>query len=302
MESYTSPWTPLAVGTSMPNVPITIELPVNAGNEFQNESTEIRVLVEAVQGNAVVDANTAPVITYYNTAATPEEALAAISDPYLSVVNITADIDEVVTLGDVSNKTINANGNDVALTFTGNIENVVIDGVVAKTAGTSIDVNDATGGELVITNSSFISATGKHDGAAIDLGTNAAVVIDNCSFDGNGVANSYAISNTGASSSIEITNSKFTNFTSWAILVNSTVMGDLKIDGCTFNTPDGVLKTLGGGVTGDFTFTNNTMIGVKGHDGNSDKILVSGSGSAPVICAGTKTVAGNTLDGVEWTQ
>ena len=183
MESYTSPWTPLAVGTSMPNVPITIELPVNAGNEFQNESAEIRVLVEAVQGNAVVDANTAPVITYYNTAATPEEALAAISDPYLSVVNITADIAEVVTLGDISNKTINANGNDVALTFTGDIENVVIDGVVAKTAGTSIDVNDATGGELVITNSSFISATGKHDGAAIDLGTNAAVVIDNCNFD-----------------------------------------------------------------------------------------------------------------------
>lgn len=302
MESYTSPWTPLAVGTSMPNVPITIELPVNAGNEFQNESAEIRVLVEAVQGNAVVDANTAPVITYYNTAATLEETLAVISDPYLSVVNITADIAEVVTLGDISNKTINANGNDVALTFTGNIENVVIDGVVAKTAGTSIDVNDATGGELVITNSSFISATGKHDGAAIDLGTNAAVVIDNCSFDGNGVANSYAISNTGASSSIEITNSKFTNFTSWAILVNSTVMGDLKIDGCTFNTPDGVLKTLSGGVTGDFTFTNNTMIGVKGHDGNSNKILVSGSGSAPVFCAGTKTVAGNTLDGVEWTQ
>lgn len=70
MESYTSPWAPLAVGTSMTNVPITIELPVSAGNEFQKESTEIRVLVEAVQGNAVVDANTDPVITYYNTAAT----------------------------------------------------------------------------------------------------------------------------------------------------------------------------------------------------------------------------------------
>jgi predicted ribosomally synthesized peptide with SipW-like signal peptide len=126
MESYTSPWAPLSVGMSMTNVPITIELPVSAGNEFQNKSTEIRVLVEAVQGNAVVDTNTDPVITYYNNAATAEEALAAIADPYLPVVNITESFAKQITVGDLTNKTINANGNNATIKFTGALDNVVV--------------------------------------------------------------------------------------------------------------------------------------------------------------------------------
>ena len=36
--------------------------------------------------------------------------------------------------------------------------------------------------------------------------------------------------------------------------------GNLTVDNCVFDTRDGVIKTLGGGVTGDFTFTNNTLI------------------------------------------
>ena len=104
----------------------------------------------------------------------------------------------------------------------------------------------------------------------------------------------------GSSGSVIITNSTFEDFTSWAILVNGTAGGDVLVDNCVFNTPDGVLKTLGGGVVGDFTFTNNEMIGCQGHDGIIDKLVVSSSG--PVICTGTKTVEGNTLDGQAWTQ
>ena len=298
MESYTSPWAPLAVGTSMTNVPITIELPVSAGNEFQKKSTEIRVLVEAVQGNAVVDANTDPVITYYNTAATAEELAEVLADPYIPYVTITENL--TYTIGDLSNKTIDAAGNDVALTFTGTLDNVVVKNIVATGAGTSINLKSATAtGELTIADSTFISGAG-HAAAGIGLGNNVNVVIDNCNFTSNG--GDYGLSNSGATAGIKITNSTFTGFDSWAILVNDQVNGDLIVDNCTFNTPDGVLKTLGGGVKGDFTFTNNTMIGCKGHDGNSAKLLVSGSGTGPVICTGTKTISGNTLDGVEWTQ
>ena len=65
MESYTSVWMPLADGTDMEKVAISVELPVSAGIEYENQRTNIKILVEAVQGNAVVEDNTQPVITYY---------------------------------------------------------------------------------------------------------------------------------------------------------------------------------------------------------------------------------------------
>lgn len=57
LKSYTSAWTALEVGTSITdtkNIEIVVELPVTAGNEYQDKTTSINVLVEAVQGNAVV--------------------------------------------------------------------------------------------------------------------------------------------------------------------------------------------------------------------------------------------------------
>ena len=65
MKSYTSPWTALGVGSNIAPVDITIELPVTAGNTYQNKNTMIRVLVEAVQGNADVEDNTTPVLAYF---------------------------------------------------------------------------------------------------------------------------------------------------------------------------------------------------------------------------------------------
>lgn len=50
--SYASAWETLAVGTDITPVKVSIELPEEAGNEFQKQTTKISVLVEAVQGNA----------------------------------------------------------------------------------------------------------------------------------------------------------------------------------------------------------------------------------------------------------
>lgn len=58
LKSYTSEWTALEVGTSITdekNIEIVVELPITAGNEYQEKTTAINVLVEAVQGNADVD-------------------------------------------------------------------------------------------------------------------------------------------------------------------------------------------------------------------------------------------------------
>lgn len=301
VTSYTSVWVPVAVNDDM--VPVTVELglPVYAGDEYQEKGVEYVVTVEAVQGNAAVSYDQ-PIVEVINAVSDAAELADAIANPFLDTIVFDSAVNAEIT-DDIVNKTFWANGNALTLTFKGTLDNVVIDGAVATAAGTSIDVNDATG-KISIANSSFISAPGSHNGAAIDMGTNVELVVDNCIFAGNN-AGDYAISNTGATSSIKITNSTFTGFKSWAILVNNTVYGDLIVDNCTFETPDGVLKTLlsgGTGVTGDFTFTNNTMIGCKGHDANPDKLLVSGSGTNPVSCTGIKTVTGNTLDGQAWTQ
>ena len=54
LKSYTSPWASLEAEASVPNVAVSIELPAEAGNEFQELVTKITVTVEAVQGNASV--------------------------------------------------------------------------------------------------------------------------------------------------------------------------------------------------------------------------------------------------------
>ena len=50
--SYTSAWNTLAAEENMPNVSVSIELPVEAGDDLADLETEIAVTVEAVQGNA----------------------------------------------------------------------------------------------------------------------------------------------------------------------------------------------------------------------------------------------------------
>ena len=52
--TYTSTWTDLAVGTDIGGVTLSIELPVSAGNEYQNlKNLEYQIIVEAVQANGV---------------------------------------------------------------------------------------------------------------------------------------------------------------------------------------------------------------------------------------------------------
>ena len=60
LKSYTSTWTELEVGEDMATVPVSIELPIAAGNEYQETVAKIRIVVEAVQGNAAVTNNAQP--------------------------------------------------------------------------------------------------------------------------------------------------------------------------------------------------------------------------------------------------
>lgn len=297
-ETKASDWAALAPGSADITVPVSISFPYTRGNEYQAKTCTISYNVEAVQANGT------------ELTVTPEDAQTAIAcaAPGSTVTLATGTYDSVISINGLRDVTIDANGNDVKFVFAGEIDNVVVKNVITTTAAQSINLKNATG-NITIADSSFISATGKHTGAAIALGANIDVVVDNCVFEGNfdvstNTGAEYGISIAGGSGALTITNTEFNNFKSWAIFVNGSTSGDVVVDGCTFNTPDGVFKTLGGGIQGNFTFTNNVLNGCYGHDGwktgtlNINNLVVSsGSSGAPVKCTGTKTVSNNVLDG-----
>lgn len=52
--SYKSYYTRLSANETINAIPVSVELPLNTGNEFQEKTTTIKFIVEAVQGNATV--------------------------------------------------------------------------------------------------------------------------------------------------------------------------------------------------------------------------------------------------------
>ncbi|MBQ7378958.1 MAG: hypothetical protein IJW70_04670 [Clostridia bacterium] len=54
-QSFTSDWETLQPGQDMEEVIVTLELPVAAGNEYQNLEANFVIIIEAVQANGVVD-------------------------------------------------------------------------------------------------------------------------------------------------------------------------------------------------------------------------------------------------------
>lgn len=297
LASYTSGWTDLAAETDMPVENITIELPISAGNEYQEQTTEIKVIVEAVQANGAVDSSSNPTIVYIPAVTDPADLAAALADPEIPAINILEDIAGTITVDyDLSNKTIYANGNDIALKFTGNIKDIVVSGIENDTEHCSVDVSGATG-NITVLDSKFTTTSGPSN-PSIYVGANADVTVDNCTFT-NGSGKGYGIRG-NASGDLIVTNSQFYNYTSWAIIVNGKADGNVVVDTCTFDTKAGVFKTLGDGITGDFTFTNNTMV-APGDGGNINKVVVSGSGNGPIICTGNVISENNTLNGSAWT-
>ena len=252
METYTSPWTALEVGDDIAPVDIVIELPVTAGNIFQNKSTMIRVLVEAIQGNANVEDNQEPELTYYNTAATVENLADVLADPYLPVVEITESFADQITFGDISNKTINANGNNATIKFTGKLDNVVVNGIVDNgDAVPAIQLNGATG-DITITNCVLVDDKSTPYGAVAGGTADLAITVDSCEISG-----SRPLYHSGAIKSLEVRNTTFKDSTSWAIQYNNEISENVIIDNCEFYNCTGLLKALY--AVGNFTFTNNDL-------------------------------------------
>lgn len=144
LDSYTSVWTQLQPGQNITPELIVIELPVTAGNKYQEKGTSIKITVEAVQGNADIGENNAPVVEFledYNATAVSDLAsLQAALDNAVegdNIIVLSNDIAGDVTATQKANvkTTIYGNGNTFAGVFT-------VDGKSATLTSAGLTIKD----------------------------------------------------------------------------------------------------------------------------------------------------------------
>ena len=82
------------------------------------------------------------------------------------------------------------------------------------------------------------------------------------------------------------------NTSSWAVLINTAVVGDVVVDGCTFENCVGlfkVTKTVGG----SFTFTNNKIVDCT----KKNNFYIDAKVTGDIIVSGNTMIeAGNVVD------
>lgn len=291
MASYVSEWRSLPnIGAEIPEVKLALELPISAGNEYQMLDAKIKVSVEAVQANAdLTDPKTGKnpeaVVKYITTvddAATLKEKLN--SEEILHIF-VREDIEETVTISNsLTNKTIDADGNSVHLSFVKGTDKdgaavpITLTNVVVKNLKTKT-INIATGvnGDLTILDSTFTSDTKLGSAGANafiagrgDKADNLNITVEGCTFDGHGVVD-YGVYFMNVHN-LTVRNCEIKNTKSWGVQCNGTVTGNVVVSGVDFVNTVGILKAgvkggstspTDGTLSGNFTFANNTMVGCK---------------------------------------
>lgn len=203
LDSYTSAWADLAVGSDIDPVEISIELPVTAGNEYQKQETNIKVTVEAVQGNAVTEGDVE--VTYLaadtaeiqNLIASGESEIALADDMDLSGLNgIIAGTGIDVAEGE--ELVINGNGKTITVGHTAFNNSTGLEGLKGNTSIKFVNVvfaaENAGAGYAVCTGFDFTgtiefeNCTFKDLYAAIYMnqnssGTKSTLVIKDCVYE-----------------------------------------------------------------------------------------------------------------------
>lgn len=113
---YQSAWTTLAAEGTMDNAHIEIELPVTAGNEYQELSTSVKYVIEAVQGNAATEGE--ELIEHFSLVATADDIIteaAALSAGETKTVRVDANIEETLSLDVEEGATLNIDLNEKSM-------------------------------------------------------------------------------------------------------------------------------------------------------------------------------------------
>ena len=202
VASYTSGWTPIAVGGTLDPVYFELGLPVDAGNVYQNGYAQYAILVEAVQGNAALEAFGPSEITYVeknviNTEADLKNAIANggeyILDGNIELTNkltVNAGTDVAIDLnGYTISGTFNHSNNQEMFLVKGNlsIENGNINMVSENNQGWSYmaTIFDVTAGGALVLDGVQARNFGTDMNFIVHLNNwgDASVAINNCEFD-----------------------------------------------------------------------------------------------------------------------
>ncbi len=306
LASFTSPYATLTPGSDMAVVPVTIELPVEAGNEYQKKSTEIRIVVEAVQGNAVVADNVDPIIVNIDKATTVAEAQTALAnaqdgDVVLLTDGEYGDIEITNSLKDVTIVATPDMNARFKIKSGASLENVTFEGLDLEGDGFAsydgvVSIEDGAAADLTFKDCTFAPNAGYSSVRSYDSGAKLEFI--DCTFE----SGRYAAYKSGAPiSELVYTNCEFNNITSWIYQSHdgSTASAvTLVVDGCTFNNcTGGLFKCSGSYAAGSvITFTNNVIADdCTGHDGLSTKWFELNGANCTV------TVSGNKLGTADWT-
>lgn len=307
LKSYTSAWTALAVGESITdsgNIEIAVELPVTAGNEYENKEVAINVLVEAVQGNADIGANNGPVIEFLaNSNATAVSDAASLQ---AALDNAVAGENTIVVIGDIVGDVTATQKADVKTTIEGNgytfAGALTVDGKSARYATAGLTIKNFNFEADSLTADAYINLGNGNSGTRY---TNN-VTVQNCTFSYSGAEDKVAVKSytggdknltldgltvkAGMHSMLQVTNVeeglKITDCKVNAkngINLNNTPA--LEMSGCEFDTVGYCVRFGVNGSTnnGTFTIANSTLISA-----NDD-------GDAVIILRGTMTGATLTL-------
>ena len=309
MAAYTSEWNGLDARQDINKngangINLALELPVSAGNEFQMLDAKIKISVEAVQNNADIADTDAVTVKYITTVKNAEELAAKLVADEILHIFVRDDITGTIVISEsLTDKTIDANGNNVDLQFgTDNGASIELDNVVVKNLeASSVRIKGGVYGDLAILDSKLVGGT-----KAINSGdeTNHAgaldLTVENCEFDASiNAAYFYSVEN------LTMRKCVVKNATSWAILVNTdysgTVSGNVVISDCVFENCTGIIKgsVVGGAgsgsLSGNFTFANNKLINCQpnGYTASGAAVYMN---VTPVN--GTITFSNNTKDDV----
>ena len=217
-EEYVAKWESKEVGAQDIIVPVIIELPEDANNEYQDKTCTISYKVEAVQGNAK---------TYNNVKATTTEELTnALADAsegdLIDATDVTLDVNTIGT--DIPNgkRAVNIPG-DIT------IQNLTITG--SYRGGNTLYFQGTADQEIVFENCAF-TLTGRSlgfDFLCAEDGVNS-VVYNGCSFDG-AVVLEFLNSHNGVATYNNCTFTK-SSFGNSYVMANG---GTHLFNGCTFD-------------------------------------------------------------------
>lgn len=216
LEKFTSAWMTLEPATgddkALDPVHVVIELPVTAGNDYQNKKTAIKVTVEAVQGNADVYGSE-PTVDYLDgytldlagetvDATVANHGHLALKNGFIDIGNVgfenygTAELTEIKVNGGAAGYVAYGYGiigQANSTTVLNNVELMSKNGAIAATDGAYVEVN---GGTIEVDS---LSTSARYHVYAVGEGTK--VVINDGNFDFNKTQNqkrAYAYVGEGA--------------------------------------------------------------------------------------------------------